>query len=242
MDQPKANKSASPEGNSAIIPIHKLEEDFYDWEQRHDAKCFECECSNHDLVFIGDSLTHFFEGHPDYPGRGEDVWTQFYAPRSALNLGFGWDRTQNVLWRLGHGEFAGQTPRLVVILIGTNNLTGTDNARTNTSIEIVEGIQAVCRHIREASPSSHILLMGLFPRSEAGSPLRNEVREINNMLQSMYEDHQSIEFLDIGNRFLSDDDSISTDIMNDGVHLTKKGYQIWSEAIDPVIRKVFGAL
>jgi len=110
-------------GNSATIATPVLEHDFYDWHERHRAKCLECERNNHDLVFIGDSITHLFEGDPAVPGRGERVWARYYGQRRALNLGFGWDRTQNVLWRLAHGEFAGQRPRLVVILIGTNNLT-----------------------------------------------------------------------------------------------------------------------
>jgi hypothetical protein len=86
-------------GNTAAIPVQKLEEDFYDWYVRHSAKCREAACANHDLVFIGDSITHLFEGDPNVPNRGERVWEAHYGNRNALNLGFGWDRTQNVLWR-----------------------------------------------------------------------------------------------------------------------------------------------
>jgi lysophospholipase L1-like esterase len=222
-------------GNSATIATPVLENDFYDWHERHRAKCLECERNNHDLVFIGDSITHLFEGDPAVPGRGERVWARYYGQRRALNLGFGWDRTQNVLWRLAHGEFAGQRPRLVVILIGTNNLTGTSNARTNTPPEIAEGIQNICRQIHAASPASRILLMGIFPRSQVDDCLRTCIRNLNDLLADLYKSNETVTFMDIGHLFLSSDGSISPNIMSDGVHLTEKGYRIWAEAVEPTI-------
>ena len=225
---------------NTVVPVPKLEEDFYDWHARHEAKCREAASRNHDLVFIGDSITHLFEGDPNVPGRGERVWKEYYGGRNGLNLGFGWDRTQNVLWRLAHGEFSRQTPRLVVILIGTNNLTGTANAPTNTPIEIVEGIRAICGQVVDASPTSRILLMGVFPRGAADDPLRERVHEVNAMLQEQVEDLHSVHFADIGDRFLSADGSIAVDIMSDGVHLTEKGYRIWAEAIERVVCREVG--
>ena len=234
-DQPSARG-----GNTAVMPTPNLEDDFYDWQARHDAKCREAALGNHALVFIGDSITHLFEGDPNLPGRGEHVWKQYYGPRNALNLGFGWDRTQNVLWRLAHGQFAGQTPRLVVLLIGTNDLTGTPNAHANTPAEICEGIQAICREVLATSPESRILLIGVFPRGAVDDPLRVRVREMNDALRQYAESRPPVDFSDIGERFLSADGTISPDIMSDGVHLTEKGYRIWAEAIEPAVRTTVG--
>ena len=227
-------------GNTAIIPTPKLEEDFYDWHARHDAKVREAVARNHALVFIGDSITHLFEGHPGFPGRGERLWPEYYGRRNALNLGFGWDRTQNVLWRLDHGEFARQTPRLVVVLIGSNNLTGTANARTNSPAEIAEGIGAVCRRIAAAAPKSQTLLMGVFPRGVPEDPLRASVREINALTKSFAAGRAGVRFLDIGGRFIADDGSIPAALLSDGVHPTEAGYRIWAEAIEPVVAEVVG--
>ena len=227
-------------GNNAIIPVPKLEPDFYDWQARHDAKCRAAAAGNHDLVFIGDSLTHLFEGDPNVPNRGERVWAAYYGGRRALNLGFGWDRTQNVLWRLAHGEFTGQTPRLVVLLIGTNNLTGTANARTNTPAEIAAGVRAITAQLLVASPTSRLLLLGVFPRSTPADPMRGQIRELNSFLAHDAEHHPATRFADLGARFLSADGTIVPDIMNDGVHLTEKGYQLWADAIEPVVHAIVG--
>jgi lysophospholipase L1-like esterase len=230
----------SPAPHTAIVPVPKLEKDFYDWYARHEAKCREASASPHDLVFIGDSITHLFEGDPNVPGRGEGVWKEFYGTRRALNLGFGWDRTQNVLWRLDHGEFAGQKPRLAVILIGTNNLTGTVNAPTNSPAEIVAGIHAICRQVAAASPAGRILLMGLLPRGTVDDPLRASVREVNTLLRTATDGWLGVQFADIGDRFIARDGSIPADLMSDGVHPTEKGYRHWAEAIEPVVSRVVG--
>lgn len=222
--------------NTAIIPATKLEEDFYGWEERHETKKALAAQHQFDLVFVGDSITHLLEGDPDLPNGGQRYWKEFYQPRNALNLGFGWDRTQNVLWRLQNGEFDNQKPKLIVVNIGTNNQTGTENARTNTPEEIAEGIKAICSLLHNQSPDSQILLMGIFPRGTPDDPLRESIREINAIIANLAE-LPYIEFMDIGDQFLEKDGTISTEIMADSVHPTEKGYKIWVDAIEPVVRK-----
>jgi lysophospholipase L1-like esterase len=224
--------------NTAIIPTPKLEEDFYDWYLRHELKVRAAAACNHELVFIGDSITHLFEGDPHLPGRGEQVWKDCYGSLNAFNLGFGWDRTQNVLWRLSNGELTGQKPRLAVLLIGTNNLTGTSNARSNSPEEIIDGIQKICDLIFAATPKTHIQIMGIFPRGTPEDPLRKSICELNSLLSVLAEKHKAIAFLDIGKQFLSENGSIPVEIMSDGVHPTEAGYRIWAKAIEPMIKRL----
>jgi lysophospholipase L1-like esterase len=226
--------------NPAVVPLPKIEDDFYDWYARHELKTQLAVAGHYDLIFIGDSITHLFEGDANWPGRGEKVWAEFYGRRKALNLGYGWDRTQNVLWRLAHGEFSNQRPRLVVLLIGTNNLSETPNHRAISPACIAEGIRAVCDQIWNISPATHILLMGVLPRDVAQSPHRESVRQINRHLEHFAAGRPQTTFLDIGQRFLSPDGDIQRDLMDDLVHPTESGHRLWAAAIEPLVRHHLG--
>ena len=150
--------------NTAIVPVPKLENDSYDWYARHEAVLKVKDQINPEIVMIGDSITHFWGGPPELGNqRGPLAWKDLFGQRRVLNLGFGWDRTQNVLWRLDHGEFDGLRPRCVVINIGTNNFSATANARANTPTEVVEGIRVICTRIRTKAPESRICLLYTSP-------------------------------------------------------------------------------
>lgn len=221
--------------NTAVIPRPKLEEDFYDWYARHEQKKALAADMRYEVIFVGDSITHLFEGDPNVPGRGEEVWAREYSRLRVLNLGFGWDRTQNVLWRLEHGEFDRQQPRLTVLNIGTNNLTGSPNARANTAAEIVAAIKMICEDLFRAAPNTTILLMGLFPRGLKADGFRDRINTINRQLADYAAPSHNIRFLDIGTRFLAADGEIVPALMPDLIHPSAAGYMIWAEAIRPVI-------
>jgi len=236
----EAPEPAAPaaSSNTALVPVPKLENDSYDWHARHAAVLAAKKDFDPEIVLIGDSITHFWGGdHPtDSLQRGPQAWQQAFAGRRVLNLGFGWDRTQNVLWRLDHAEFDDLKPRFVVINIGTNNLTGTDHARENTPAEIAAGIAAICQRVRAKSPHSRIILMGVFPRSPlATDPFRPKISALNALLAT-YAKSQQLTFLDLGPQLLQPDGSLSADIMNDGVHPTEKGYAIWAAALRPLVQ------
>lgn len=217
--------------NTALCPVPNTEKDFYNWAERRQQKAALVGTGTYDLIFIGDSITHMFE----IEGRGAAVWQQYYGERRALDLGYGWDCTQNVLWRLQHGEFASQQPKLVVLNIGTNNLTGNSTARANTAEEIVAGIEAICRFIQDASPTTTILVMAVFPRGLTSEPIHTQVQELNKTLAAHMAGRPRMLLLDIGDRFIGLDGEIPTDLMDDRTHPTEAGYRIWAEAIEPVV-------
>ncbi len=217
--------------NTAVIPVPNTQKDFYDWNERRQQKVAEAKKGSHDLVFIGDSITHMFE----MEGRGAVIWKKYYGRRNAFDLGYGWDLTQNVLWRLENGEFTGQRPKLVVLNIGTNNLTGNSTARANSVEEIFEGIDAICHLVHRNSPDSRILAMAVFPRALSNDPIHAKARKLNSVLKSGLTGRQGIIHLNIWQRFLGPDGEIPVELMNDRCHPTEKGYDKWAEAIEPVI-------
>ena len=229
--------------NSAIVPASKLEEDSYNWWGRHNEILQIKDSINPEIVLIGNSITHFWGGEPlvrhaDGSPRipnGPKTWASLFGKYRVLNLGFGWDRTQNALWRLDHGELDGLYPGKVIIDIGTNNTSGTSNARINSAAEIVEGIREVCLRVRSKVPGAKIILMAVFPREQMpDNPRRILINEINRQL-TLFAKAERITFIDIGPKILSPDGTISKEIMGDFCHPTEKGYQIWADGIRSLI-------
>ncbi len=116
-----------------------------------------------------------------------------------LNLGFGWDRTQNVLWRIRQGELDGLDPRWLVLHIGTNNLTGTAQSRASTPAETAQGVEAVVAEVRQRLPNSKLILMAIMPRGHhPDSPQRAPIAETNRLLAARFVGDPAVQLVDIG--------------------------------------------
>ncbi len=224
--------------NPALIPASKLEQDFYNWEQRH-AEILKIKAEvRPEIVMLGDSITHLWGGLPveTKGNRGAASWKELFGERPVLNCGFGWDRTQNVLWRLDHGELDGLEPKLIVLNIGTNNLAQTKNCRACTPEEIAAGIAAVAKRCLTKCPTAKLVVMGVFPRGRtAADANRAKVVAINEAAAKQIALLHGVTFLDIGAKFLGADGSISADLMPDALHPSNAGYALWAEALRPLL-------
>ena len=176
-----------------------------------------------DIIFIGDSITAGWER------AGAEAWEASYRPRKAANLGIGGDRTQHVLWRLENGNVDGISPKLAVVMIGTNN------SRANTPEQTRDGIIAIVRELRRDLPNTKILLLGIFPRGENAEDERRQTNSRVNTMVAGLADGDMVHYLDIGAAFLESDGSLSREIMPDLLHLSEEGYGIWAEAMEPVL-------
>ena len=210
--------------NSAVTPTAMSDEW---WTNRHQAVVERVKQGNVDLIFIGDSITHGWER------AGKETWDKYYAKRNAVNIGFDGDQTQHVLWRLDNGEIAGISPKLAIIMIGTNN-SGRD---AYIAKQIGEGIIAICQKLRHDLPNTKILILGIFPRGEKPSAQRQKNAEASK-LASTIADNKWIYYLNINDQFLEPDGTLPKDIMPDYLHPNEKGYQIWAKAIEPTIKKL----
>lgn len=222
--------------NPAMVPTPRLEQDFYDWHKRHAEVLVFKDAIEPDIVLIGDSITHLWGGVPPEPGRanGAQSWEALFGAR-ALNLGFGWDRTQNVLWRIDHGELDGLNPGVVVIHIGTNNLAETRHHAAATPLQIAGGIRAVGQRVRGRFPQATIVLMAVFPRGESPDhPLRRPIAGINALLPAIAREIGA-ELVDISEALLDEDGSYSRAMAPDFLHPSAKGYAVWAEALKPFV-------
>lgn len=176
-----------------------------------------------ELLLMGDSITDFWRNE-DGPFGGKPVLDEYFGHWNIANFGIAGDTTQGVLYRLQNGEGEGFSPRAVMLMIGTNN-TGRNNAA-----EIAEGVGAVVLELENRFPDAKILLLGIFPRGEAGDPVRDTIAEINTSISRLH-DGDRVHYLDIGQVFLDEDGNIPTSIMSDRLHPGPDGYRLWAEAV-----------
>lgn len=199
------------------------------WAARHQGRLARIRQGDVDLLLIGDSITQGWES------EGRHIWDIYYGRRHAVNLGFNGDRTEHVLWRLDHGEIEGITPKLAVVMIGTNNTSAGDDP-----LETAAGIQAILTTLRTNLPGSKILLLGVFPRNgSADDPLRRLNVALNDRIR-VFSDNQQVFFLDLSRLFLDGQGRLSQDLMPDSLHLSERGYQVWAEGMEDVMRKLLG--
>ncbi len=228
--QQLAFKSVEGKEHSAVTPVKQTVDWAVEWwGPRHEAVNERLKKGNVDLLFIGDSIIHGWEN------TGREIWDAYYAPRNAVNMGFGGDRTEHVLWRLDHSNFEGISPKLAVLMIGTNNSNGDDN----TAEEIADGIIAICHRLRIKLPRTKILMLAIFPRNPESSAQRQKNARAS-ILASRIADGRMIYHLDINSSFLTDDELLSKDIMPDYLHPNKAGYKIWAEATELKIAQLMG--
>jgi len=175
-----------------------------------------------DLLFLGDSITD------GWRGGGQAVWNKYFAPLKAANFGISGDRTEHVLWRVMNGELEGITPKLIVLMIGTNN--------GDSAEDVSAGIAAIIKECHARVPMAKFLLLGIFPRGE--KPDGRQRNERVNTIISKMADEQHLVYMDIGDKFLAPDKTLSKDIMPDFLHPNAKGYQIWADAIIDQVKKM----
>jgi lysophospholipase L1-like esterase len=212
---------------NATTPAHRMKSDEKNWwQERHESKAIEAKKNKWDIIFLGDSITHSWET------AGKKTWNKYYQKRRALNLGFSGDRTEHVLWRLDNGEFEEVQPKVVVLMIGTNN-TG---HRKDPPKAIAAGVEKIIERINTKSPTTKILLLAIFPRSEKVSDPQRKNNDRANALIKQLTKNDGVTYLDINERFLLPDGTLSKEIMPDLLHPKQKGYAIWAEAIEPSLR------
>jgi len=175
-----------------------------------------------DYIFIGDSITNAWETD------GRQVWDRHFAPRNGVNLGTGGDQTQHVLWRLTHGNLDGISPKVAVLMIGTNNF---DHNAVATPPAVAQGVAAIVALLRTRLPGTKVLVYGIFPRSQKPSAMRHDILQANQIIHKL-DDGRHVFYRDIGHRFIDANGDIPVELMPDYLHLSAKGYEIWADALN----------
>ena len=199
------------------------------WRPRHEEKiALKEKMAKVDLVFLGDSITHAWDN------KGKDVWKEYYSNRNALNIGFSGDRAEHVLWRLNHGAVDAIDPKLLVLMIGTNNTGHRQDRPEDTAL----GIKEILKTIDRKLPNTKVLLLAVFPRgSSIDDPLRKINDDINRIIEDFH-DGKQVHYLNINHLFIDENGYLSKSVMADLLHPNKDQYSVWAKAIEPKIKEL----
>jgi lysophospholipase L1-like esterase len=215
---------APPPDNPAVAPEPRPGP----WLKQHEGFVAVAARGGVDLLFLGDSITALWDK------TAPAVWSRYYAPRKAANFGIGGDRTQHLLWRIDHGELDGIKPRVVVLMIGTNNVPN------QPEDQVFDGIKAVIDRVRLKLPDSKILLLGLTPRGLNRDPSQvttapdPRINALNARLAKL-EDASRLRYLDLGPALLDGSGQLVQTTQPDFLHLARKAYQTWADAMEPTL-------
>lgn len=209
-------------------------------DARHKSFVEIAQKGNIDLLFVGDSITDFWRNGPrggatgPAPYAGLAVWDETFGKLNAANFGIAGDTTQGVLWRMQNGELEGFKAKLIILMLGTNNI------NRNPNDDIVEGDRLIVEEFKKRQPQAKVLILGIFPRTAAAAdPIRATIKEINSKL-AKFADNKQVFYMDIGDKFLAADGTLTAEVMSDGLHPTTKGYQIWADATLPRVKELMG--
>lgn len=214
-----------PIGKSpTTIPVTQLREPGnYDWDERHQELLRMNKADPPEICFFGNSITHFWGGLPEGPfSNGGNTWDENFNDLGIRNFGFGWDRIENVLWRVYHEELDGFDAEQIVVMLGTNNL------HLNTDEEIIDGLVLLIGAIKVRQENANISLIGLLPRKNQEARVYDLNLKISKLAGSL-----QIHYIDIGRNLLRKDGKIKESLFSDGLHPNVDGYRI----LGPVFRR-----
>jgi len=197
-----------------------------------------------DVLFIGDSITAGWAN----PTRAH-IWESFYGKNQPANFGIGGDQTQHVIWRIENGELDGIKPKVTILMLGTNNTSAAPSG--HTAAEIAAADKKIVERIRAKIPGTKVLLLAIFPRGARKNPQgvitddaitdaarRTEVINAVNVELAKLDDGKNVRYLDINASFVGQDGKIPFAIMPDQLHPNTAGYQLWADAMKPLLNEM----
>lgn len=215
--------------SSTTIPVtQRRDASTYDWETRHNQIIQYTKENQPSIAFIGNSITHFWGGNPASSRiNGKQTWEKYFGSKQVVNMGFGWDRIENVLWRVYHGELDNFSPEQIVLMIGTNNL------QMNTNEEIIEGLQLLINAIKLKQPKAKLIMMGILPRRG----MEERIVEVNKLIKRISA-KEKINYADAGKSLVQGaDNKIEEPLFSDGLHPNEKGYDKIGAFIERKLKK-----
>lgn len=200
--------------------------DPYMWRQRHE-QVLKLNAEHHpDAVLIGNSITHYWGGEPTgNPARNQDAWKNMSNGLDVHNLGFGWDRVENILWRIYHGELDGYDAKYVFLLGGCNNIV------FQTPEQVADGMIEILKAVKVRQPKAKIYQCGLMPRQGWGA----QVLEVNERLQKLLKDFPDVTYVSL-DELGEKDGTLKKIYSHDGTHPNAAGYDVEAKILGKFLK------
>lgn len=206
-----------PTGRSTTtLPLRQRRDYWvYDFMERHQAVLDQVKLKPPSIALVGNSITHFWGGLPKGPGRGNTSWNKYIEPFNPINLGYGWDRIENVLWRIYHGELDGYPLQKIFLFIGTNNL-----SIGQTDQEMLEGYTLLINATRSRQPSASVYLAGIFPRHG----MEDRIKVLNSKMEGLA-NTLGVKYINPGAVLCDKHGDLDDNLFSDGLHPNAAGYE-----------------
>ena len=218
---------AADDAGISSTPADRLSEAGWKTRWESEIKAID-EAKRCKLIFLGDSITQGWDGN------GKEVWAKQYERYHPINFGIGGDRTEHLLWRIRNADLKSLSPKVAVIMIGTNNTGHQQRDAKDTA----EGVKTIIDDLRQVWPDTQLLLLAVFPRGETPDDKLRKINADINTIISKFDDGEHVHYLDINQAFLTEDGTLSRDIMPDLLHPNAKGYEIWAKEMKPELKKL----
>ncbi|TKG97418.1 acetylhydrolase [Puteibacter caeruleilacunae] len=207
---------------STMKPVTQYREPgSYDWDARHQTILAMNKVVAPEVCVIGNSIMHYWSGEPKAIWhRGDEAWKKLWGDKKVRNMACGWDRIENVLWRVYHGQLDGFDAKQIVMKIGTNNL------QHNTDEEILAGLKLLVQAVKSRQPKSKLLMVGILPRRD----MEQRIAKLNQQIARIAAS-ENVSYVNVGKSFLNEAGKINESLFSDGLHPNKEGYEILSEGL-----------
>ena len=212
----------------SFIPSRQHRDSFtYQWTKRHEEILDYNAKVQPQIVMLGNSITHFWGGLPYEKRRvADDVWQKLFKGKSVVNLGYGWDRIENVQWRVLHGELDGFCAQKIFMMLGTNNLD------SNTDEEIVRGIEETVALIAKKQPQAKLYVVKILPRRDR----EERLVKLNAGIEQAFAGNAAVQVLDLSEVLTGKDGKINEKLFSDGLHPNRDGYKRIADKLKPYVK------